>query len=145
MATLKQVGDGIRKRLEAAQGNGVLSGSEPGDGYGHVRYDVRVSNGKKSGPAVNVTINGYEWLILAYARRWGGLAAKGDGTESPESLEDVAEDVFGQWRDSEGKELAVKVDAIVGRDKYEPRLAGETKFGICIVSARPTGVTRVTS
>jgi hypothetical protein len=135
MATLKQVGDGIRKRIKQAENTGVLPSREPGDGnYGWVRYDVRVSNSKKSGPAVNVTINGYEWLILAHAQFCGGQV---------ETLEDVAGEFFAEWRDSEGIGLIAKVDAIVGRDKYEPRLAGETKLGICIVSARPTGVVKI--
>ncbi len=127
MATLKQVGDAVRKRLAAARSAGTLPDA---------RYNVRVSNSRKNGAAVNITIEGHERLILAYARFCGGQV---------ESLADVADEFFSEWREAEGEALIAKVDAIAGRDKYEPALGGVTKFGTLLISARVTGWTHITS
>lgn len=123
--TLKKVGDDIRDRLDAAQANGVLPYREA-DGYGYVRYDVRVSNSKKKGPAVNIVINGYEFLI-------------------PDRQEDGA---FKHWRDNEGAFLIAAVDKVAARDRYKAEdgsavLCGITKLGICVISVTHTGTTHV--
>lgn len=139
MATLKQVGDGIRKALKLAEDHGTIPGRDPQPGsYGQVRYEVRVSNGRKSGPAVNIKITGYEWLILAHARFCGEPLGI-----HPETMADVAPEFIGEWREAEGDTLIAKVDEIAGRDKYGAPIGGETKFGICIISATPGTVTRV--
>jgi len=122
-----KVGGAVRKRLAAAQSAGTLPDA---------RYGVRVSNSKKNGPAVNITIEGHERLILAYARFCGGQV---------ESLADVADEFFSEWREAEGEALIAKVDEIAGRDKYEPALGGVTRFGTLLISARVTGWTHITS
>ena len=144
MTTLKQIGDQIRKDLATATASGYLPG-RAGDGYGQTRYDVRVSNAK-TGPKVNITINGYEWLILTYAQHWGALAAKGASSDIPQALSDVADDVYSQWRDTEGKALIAKVDEVAARQRWiapdGTGLVGDTKFGVCIVAVTPTRLSR---
>jgi hypothetical protein len=124
--TLKAVGDDIRARLRKAQASGYLPGRQPGDHYGHVRYDVRVSSSRKTGPAVNITINGYEWLIP-------GLGKEDDASK--------------RWRATAGAELLGKVDEVAARERFTPedgsaKLGGVTKFGVCIVSVTATTTSR---
>lgn len=109
--TLKKVGDRIRADIAAAEKAGTLPSKAPN--YGYVRYAVRVSQSKKTGPAVNVTITGHEWLVT-----------------NP--------DEYSRWHATEGAELIAKVDAIVGRDRWDPPVGGVTKFGIFIVSSTMT-------
>jgi hypothetical protein len=124
--TLKKIGDDVRARLRKAQASGYLPFREPGtDTYGRVSYDVRISN-SKSGPKVNVTINGYEWLIPDL---------KADGA-------------FRRWAADDGAQLIAKVDEVAARERFSSedgsvKLGGETKLGTCIVSVRMTGVTHV--
>jgi hypothetical protein len=109
--TLKKVGDRIRADLAAAQKDGRLPCDSPR--FGYVRYDVRASQSKKTGPSVNVTITGYEWLV-------GGEAN------------------YRTWMASEGAELLEKVDAIVGRNRWDPAPGGVTKFGVFIITTSAT-------
>jgi hypothetical protein len=122
--TLKKVGDDIRTRLKNAELNGQIPSREQGDGYGWIRYDVRVSSAK-AGPKVNITINGYEWLIPDRAEA-GALA---------------------RWRDTDGAALIAAVDKVAARERFSAvdssvTLGGETKFGICIVSVSEARVSR---
>lgn len=114
MATLKQVGDEIRARIKAARAGGALPPAS---------YNVRVSNSKKSGPAVNITIDDYGELI-------------GD-------VEDKANREA--WFANQGRDLRDLIDTYAGRDRYEPALGGVTKFGVLMISARVTGVTLITT
>jgi hypothetical protein len=107
MPTLKQVGDIMRGKLKDAQASGALP---------RLRYNVRVSNSRKTGPAVNITIEGHEHLVLAYARRWGPLGSKDD--EAPVTLADVPVDVMREWRDTDGKALIAKVDMCARRNDW---------------------------
>jgi len=75
---------------------------------------------------VNITINGYEWLIPdlhdAESRR--------------------------KWRDADGAALIGKVNEIAHRSRWQSEdgrtfLGGETKFGDCLISARVTGYTHL--
>jgi hypothetical protein len=123
---LKQVGDDIRQRLSRAKATGYLPSRNPDDHYGSVRYDVRVSNGKKSGPKVNIEINGYDWLIP-------------DKTDA---------DSRRRWNETEGKALLAKVDEVAARQRFTsadgaPAIGGETKFGVLLISARVTGYTHI--
>ncbi len=110
--TLRQVGDGIRGKLHDAQMLGELP---------IIRYAVRVSNSKKTGPAVNITITGHERLIG-----------------------DVKDDaVRAAWFARDGKILTDAVDRVARRNDWQPPLGGETKFGMTLISATVTGVSHI--
>jgi hypothetical protein len=114
MSTLKQVGDSIRGNLGVAQAVGALP---------RVRYNVRVSNTRKTGPAVNITIEGHERLI---------------GDVENKATRDA-------WFASEGQQLKAAVDMCARRNDWDPPLGGVTKFGMLVISARVTGVSHVSS
>lgn len=112
MATVKQLGDRIRKDLAAAAVAGLLD--RAGD-YSHVRYEVRASN-PKAGPKVTVKVSGVEHLIPGYPNL------------TPEAVR--------EWKQGPGAELLAKVEEI--RNRYNPNppaYAGDTEFGLIVLHA----------
>jgi len=114
MATLKQVGDIMRGKLKDAQASGAIP---------RLRYNVRVSNSKKIGPAVNITIDDYGRLI-------GDVQVK------------VTRDA---WFAIEGEELRAAVDMCARRNDWDPPLGGVTKFGPLLISARVTSISQISA